>query len=82
MYWEVVAACVVSPQLWKVYFISKTSRAFDVLIHSSQTLLISNSVGTMRCCSLLVFPLLVSLASMLPLLLGIHLEVVTVVDYS
>jgi len=41
----------------------KTSRAFDVLIHSSQTLLVSDSVGTMSSCSLLAFPLSVSLAS-------------------
>jgi len=45
------------------------TRAFDVPIHSSQTLLVSDSVGTTSSCSL-------------PLLLGIHLEVVTVVDYS
>ena len=31
----------------------KTSRAFDVLIHSSQTLLVSDSVGTTSSCSLL-----------------------------
>jgi len=63
----------------------KTSRAFDVLIHSSQTLLVSDSVGTTGSYSLLALllsgqPRVVS--STLPLLLGIHLEVVTVVDYS
>jgi len=41
----------------------KTSRAFDVLIHSSQTLLVSNSVGTTSSRSLQAFPLSVSLAS-------------------
>ena len=40
----------------------KTSRAFDVLIHSSQTLLVSDSVGTTSSCSLLAFPLSLSLA--------------------
>jgi len=37
----------------------KNSRAFDVLIYSSQTLLVSDSVGTTSSCLLLAFPLLV-----------------------
>ena len=44
----------------------KTGRAFDIPIHSSQTLLVSNSVGTMNSCSLLAFLLLVSLVSSRP----------------
>ena len=41
----------------------KTSRSFDVLIHSSQTLLVSDTVGTTSSCSLLAFLLSVSLVS-------------------
>ena len=50
------------------YFMSKTSRAFDVLIHSRallaarHSLLVSDSVGIMSSCSLLAFPLSFKLA--------------------
>ena len=61
----------------------KTSWAFDILIlHSNQTVLVSDSVGTTSSCLLLAFPLSASLASTLLLLLGIHREVVTVVEYA
>jgi len=54
------------------------------LIHSSALLAqsVSCSVGITSSYSLLAFPLSVSLASTLRLLLSIHHEVVTVLDYS
>ena len=48
----------------------------------SQSLLVSDSVGTTSSCTLQALGQPHDIASALPLLLAIHLELVTVPDYS